>query len=107
MKFLIALPILLLGVYQIVRPKMAFKSRQCAPAPLVLDQQDTSFVSAPVIIPQQLIQDKINSAIRKEIIRDEDFDNPNKKNGTERPHEIVGQPLKRHSYCMERSGSDL
>lgn len=78
MKFLLLLPVVLMGIYHIVSPKAALKPRTCGNAPYVAVQQDTSYVSTPVIIPQQLLQDKINNALRKDIIRDEDFENVNK-----------------------------
>ena len=42
---------------------------------------DTSHLSTPLIIPVQLIEDKMNRAINQELIKDESFDNPSKKTG--------------------------
>lgn len=39
--------------------------------------QDTSFLSTPLVIPTQLIEDKLNQAIGEKIIEDDDFENPN------------------------------
>ena len=41
--------------------------------------QDTSFLSTPLVIPMQLIEDKLNQAIGQKIIEDDDFENPNRE----------------------------
>ncbi len=38
-------------------------------------EQDTSFVSTPLVISQKLLEDKINDAIKQVVIRDDDFNN--------------------------------
>lgn len=43
--------------------------------------QDTSFLSTPLVIPTHLIEDKINTAIKKDFIKDDNFDNISKKTG--------------------------
>ncbi len=43
--------------------------------------QDTSFVSTPLVIPTQLIEDKINRAIKQDLLTDDDFNNRRKKDG--------------------------
>ncbi len=40
---------------------------------------DTSFLSTPLVIPAQLIEDKLNHAIQQNILNDQDFENRNKK----------------------------
>lgn len=42
---------------------------------------DTSHLSTPLSIPTQLIEDKMNKAIKQELVRDEDFTNISKKTG--------------------------
>lgn len=52
--------------------------------PMVVAEQapeDTSYLSTPLVIPTQLIEDKINTAIRQDLINDNDFDNDLKKSG--------------------------
>ncbi len=62
-----------------------FACKKIKPVPLpcntqdIVIPQDTSFLSTPLVIPTQLIEDKLNQAIQKDILNDEDFDNLNKK----------------------------
>jgi Domain of unknown function (DUF4403) len=44
----------------------------------VVVPQDTSFLSTSLIIPTQLIEDKLNNAIGQEILNDDDFDSSKK-----------------------------
>ncbi len=53
--------------------------RQPCETPYLSVPQDTSFVSAPLVIPTQLLEDKINLAIQKDIVNDQDFDSKKKK----------------------------
>lgn len=39
--------------------------------------QDTSFLSTPLLIPTQLIEDKLNQVIRRDLLSDDDFDSIN------------------------------
>ena len=43
--------------------------------------QDTSYLSCPLVIPTQLIEDKLNIAIGQDIVNDTDFENINKQIG--------------------------
>lgn len=42
-------------------------------------QQDTSYLSTPLVIPTRLIEEKLNRAIGEDIVDDDDFENINKK----------------------------
>ncbi len=57
----------------------------CEPQVLTM-RHDTSFLSTPLVIPTQLIEDKLNRAFRQNVMHDDDFDN-NKKDS-------VGDKLK-------------
>lgn len=41
--------------------------------------QDTSFLSTPLVISLQLIEDKLNESIERDIVDDDNFDNANKE----------------------------
>jgi Domain of unknown function (DUF4403) len=45
----------------------------CVPQILAI-RHDTSFLSTPLVIPTQLIEDKLNRAFRQDIMNDDDFD---------------------------------
>lgn len=50
----------------------------CETVDLIL-RHDTSYLSTPLVIPTQLIEDKLNQAIGQQIMDDQDFENVNKK----------------------------
>ncbi|MFN0034276.1 MAG: DUF4403 family protein [Saprospiraceae bacterium] len=54
-------------------------SRMPCQAEAIVIPQDTSYLSTPLVIPTQLIEDKLNRAIKEDILDDDDFDNKNKK----------------------------
>lgn len=55
----------------------------CDSEPIVI-RQDTSFLSTPLVIPTHLIAEKLNRAIRQNLVDDADFDS--KKKGGKRPN---------------------
>jgi hypothetical protein len=46
--------------------------------------QDTSYLSTPLVIPTQLIEDKLNRAFRQDIVNDDDFDNQKEGGGADK-----------------------
>jgi hypothetical protein len=67
---------LLVGLFACKKIKTA---RPLCEEQYVTIPQDTSYVSTPLVIPTQLIEDKLNSTLADVVKNDDDFNNLNKE----------------------------